>query len=300
MDERIVYNKMDLGVESNFYLMKIEAINYDPPKMGKYTKLHSHKGFEAHFVMSGKGRFIANKKSINVSGGIFHIIGPDMLHEQYSDTEDPVSEFCVRFDIIEKRHTSKKNAIKTDMDSALEIIKDNPFYVGNDDFGGSKICKEIFSEIEKKEFGTIGMVKALIERCIILMARNIIGRDKISHSIPDADMNTGRSWYLDRFFRDYKNPIPVQEAADMLGICTRQFDRIVKKQYGMSYSQKIKQLRIDISKQLLEDGQMSLSEIASYVGYETQQYFSKQFKDQTGCTPRKYRENYLKGRVQRS
>ena len=47
--------------------------------------------------------------------------------------------------------------------------------------------------------------------------------------------------------------------------------------------------RCDIAAQLLIDSQASIQEIAGYVGYPDNNYFSKVFKANTGVTPQEYR-----------
>ena len=52
-------------------------------------------------------------------------------------------------------------------------------------------------------------------------------------------------------------------------------------------------IRIEESKVLLSTTNYSMSQIASIVGFSTQAYFSKQFKQKLGMTPLAYRKIQL-------
>ena len=55
----------------------------------------------------------------------------------------------------------------------------------------------------------------------------------------------------------------------------------------MSYFMKLK---VEKAKELLRETSMSISEIASYLSFDTSNYFSKIFKKVTGYTPTTYRK----------
>lgn len=58
---------------------------------------------------------------------------------------------------------------------------------------------------------------------------------------------------------------------------------------GVTPAQYITAVRIRSAKKLLEDSDMTVSEISSSVGYDSQAYFSAVFKKSTGITPLAYR-----------
>lgn len=59
---------------------------------------------------------------------------------------------------------------------------------------------------------------------------------------------------------------------------------------GMTVGEYITFSRISRSKQLLSESDMSISEIAAYVGFESFAYFSKVFREYEGMTPSAYRK----------
>ena len=49
--------------------------------------------------------------------------------------------------------------------------------------------------------------------------------------------------------------------------------------------------RVEKSKRLLRDTELPIVEIANLTGFEDQSYFTKQFKAETGLSPKEFREN---------
>ena len=66
---------------------------------------------------------------------------------------------------------------------------------------------------------------------------------------------------------------------------------LFKKETGYSISEYINIVRIERSKSLLLEENISIIDIANLCGFEDQSYFTKVFKHIVGITPKKYREN---------
>jgi len=68
---------------------------------------------------------------------------------------------------------------------------------------------------------------------------------------------------------------------------------IFKKNTGKTLNQYITEYRVERSKELLEDSEFNISDIAIMVGCCDSGYFTKIFKKTVGITPSKYREYYI-------
>ena len=65
--------------------------------------------------------------------------------------------------------------------------------------------------------------------------------------------------------------------------------RKIKQHYNSSFSELITTLRLNLSKKLLLESELSISQIAYEVGYRDPSYFVRTFKKHEGMTPRAYR-----------
>lgn len=69
-------------------------------------------------------------------------------------------------------------------------------------------------------------------------------------------------------------------------------EMVFKQTTGMSIARYIIKKRIDESKSLLQEGTLSLPEIADEVGFSDYNYFSRAFKKEVGITPHRYKNSY--------
>ncbi len=69
-----------------------------------------------------------------------------------------------------------------------------------------------------------------------------------------------------------------------------------KKKTGENFSVYIRNIRVERAKQLLKKHDLSISQICESIGFSSESYFYKLFKQITGITPQQYREQYLEER----
>lgn len=80
-----------------------------------------------------------------------------------------------------------------------------------------------------------------------------------------------------------------QAPAGELGVSDSHLRRIFRQDTGMSPTEYQQSIRINEAKFLLEQGRMSVQEVARSVGIEDQYYFSRLFKARTGIAPSLWR-----------
>ena len=66
--------------------------------------------------------------------------------------------------------------------------------------------------------------------------------------------------------------------------------RIIKQQIGMSYKEYLTELRISEAKRLLNEEELSVTEVCTRVGYTNASNFIRVFQKYTGMTPAKFRD----------
>lgn len=86
--------------------------------------------------------------------------------------------------------------------------------------------------------------------------------------------------------------ITLEQLADGSAYSKEYIAKLFRKHMGMSVSDYIQKVRIDEAKDLLLQGK-SCGEVACILNYTSQSYFIRQFKKQTGMTPKLY-SNLLK------
>ena len=90
--------------------------------------------------------------------------------------------------------------------------------------------------------------------------------------------------------RYYEN-ITIKDIADEVFLTPTYICLLFKQETGMTINEYLTQTRIEVSKELIADKSNKLTDIAYLVGYADSSYFTKQFKKNTGFTPKEYRNN---------
>ncbi len=90
--------------------------------------------------------------------------------------------------------------------------------------------------------------------------------------------------------QDEEPTLSVKELAAMCNVSEVYFRRLFRLYAGMSPVQYRTELKIGRAKQLLEQDERSVSEIAEVLKFSDTSYFVKQFKRATGKTPHEYRK----------
>lgn len=100
-------------------------------------------------------------------------------------------------------------------------------------------------------------------------------------------------------FRFYRKERDVSFYARMQHITPRYFSAIIKEKTGDSALQWIVRMVITEAKQLLEESDLSIKEIADQLNFPTQSFFGKYFKQYVGVSPKEYRNNASTTRIKR-
>ncbi len=192
-----------------------------------------------------------------------------------------------------------------------------------------EILKSILNEILLIEGGNIEVIKArVLELCTILSRASVEGgaslqkifglnfdfitslskidnlQDLCSWTVKIIDnfidnvfgsIYSGSSYIISQSVHhinsNYMNRLTLKKLADYLHINESYLSKLFKKEMDTNFSDYLNSVRIKRSKELLKNSDMSILDIALYVGYDNQSYFTKVFKKMTGITPKKYRDN---------
>lgn len=103
--------------------------------------------------------------------------------------------------------------------------------------------------------------------------------------------------FIQKYIDDnIKQELSLVKLADLVYFNPSYLSRLFKQIKGQNMSDYILNKRIEKSKQLLENSDIKVLEVAEAVGYPIAQNFSRLFKKFTGMTPQEYRDVYTTGK----
>ena len=85
---------------------------------------------------------------------------------------------------------------------------------------------------------------------------------------------------------------PISRMADEVNFSQSRFCNIYKEIYKISPTKDLINEKINMAKNMLSYGDLSIGEISNSLGYDNQTHFSRQFKSITGYSPALYREKF--------
>ncbi|MEI8291866.1 MAG: AraC family transcriptional regulator [Verrucomicrobiota bacterium] len=94
---------------------------------------------------------------------------------------------------------------------------------------------------------------------------------------------------LDFMRKNLHHDISRDEVARFAGISPSHFSRLLKERTGRSFTELLRQCRVDLACELLGNTRQTLAEVADTCGFCDQSYFTRVFQDVKGMTPGQFR-----------
>ena len=127
----------------------------------------------------------------------------------------------------------------------------------------------------------IKLYKYIIDKHICIKKINTSNSPCVNHAIEYIKKN-------------YSNDISIDDICSELNINKCYFCSIFKKETGSTFINYLNAYKIEKSKELLKNPNLSLLDISLSVGFNNQSYFSTVFKKLTSKTPLEFRDEVLK------
>ena len=265
---------------------------------------HSHNNFELHSVSCGSCTLITDDAKYDISTGSTYLTGPGVFHSQYTSEHEIMGEYAIRFDI--KYHPADNP--DHDINNIIRTITEHPFFItDSDSIGCQPLIDELISEKEKQRDGYREKMICLFS-CIIINLGRLIQK---SLGDPDQDhepsvkeviptMTVGESNLRARIDSEFLgHPIftTQKQLAERFHISERQFSRLMQQYYGMSYTEKVNEVRCGFAREMLENSNIPITEVCTKSCFQSYAYFGRIFKRLNGMSPSEYRKAKRNNRI---
>lgn len=99
---------------------------------------------------------------------------------------------------------------------------------------------------------------------------------------------------IDYIYYHLHKTITVAELADYVNLTPSYLSSLFKKETGISISSYIRKERIESAKNMLKYSNYSYLDISNYLAFSSHSHFSKVFKEETGYSPKEYRNHFFR------
>lgn len=257
------------------------AFVYACPKNWEWdtaSDIYRKGGFDLWTIIGGEGTLRSGSSVFRLSEGDCFLLRPD---ERYFATHDPCNPlilYPVHFDFIDRY----KRRICPPAEKLPVFYR----HIGNIVFLKNMIERiQINIEIKRNDLASEWLRIILLE----LDSWNISGNIRIFNSKRLSKLYSLKEDVMLRPEK-YKS---VGEMSREMKISNAYFSRLFRKTQGISANEFLISARIEVAKKLLTMSNDTISEIADKVGYSSTFFFSRQFKQKTGKSPKKYRQTHF-------
>lgn len=246
---------------------------------------HNHSLYEIRYFASGSGEIVIGDRKMNVAPGELYVIHPNEYHYQESlSISKGISQYSIRFTPISPTDKSS-NTQKRAYSGLLEVLSDL-HHISDTNLTLLPNFKRLVDEIKEKRYGHVGCTTALLT----LIMTEILRRSELDDRKRGTAHTGDFMLETDAFFSsEFMNKITLADYAKQLNISPRHASRIIRKNFGISFIEKLTETRIEHAKVELSRSNRPLGDIAVNCGFQSYGYFITCFKNHTGMTPARYR-----------
>lgn len=250
---------------------------------------HSNSSYELHYTASGRGRVYIDETAYAVEPGTTYVTGPNVLHAQFSDADDPVLEYCLYLNCRSARRMQ-------DAANRLTPFQRAGFWIVSDSERMGALLGELIEERRACRPDMEEMTEALLRQIVVVMNRNC---REFSAVAPRAagiaeSQDDSRFYPLveDAFFYHYQT-LKLSDLAQMLNLSPRQVQRFLLSHYGKSFTQKRADAQMAVAAELLRSSRLSITEIGEKTGFSSVEHFSTAFRRYYHCSPSAFRQRAM-------
>lgn len=243
---------------------------------------HSHKYCELFCVLSGTVEIHTEKGDVYTLGeGDCAFVAANFLHN--SKTQGNFQRIVMSF-TVEKNNTNADKKFFTQFNS---IIK-NDILIFNK-FSGTDAFKRLFHYYYSSYTDKNELIISCLHEIVILIKASVNSEKASAISSAHSDSNSYRNYIIETSLSSNYNGITLKELSEYLHLSCQQTQRIIKKIYGQTFRERVVFIKMRNAKTLLLNTELSISQIASELGYIGTNSFFATFKKFYGVTPYKYR-----------
>ncbi len=272
-------------------------LRYEPEQAPGHV--HRHEFVELAIITSGNGTH-KTKYSLNelLRGSVIAI--PEGGEHVYSETHN-MSVFNIIFDpktlpipLLDLYTMPGYNALFMLKESFFSKDHPYPFFnLKSEEIKRVELLlnlmrEECATQKSGQRFTLMGLFMALLS----YLSRAYSEEKSIAHMLP---LDIGK--VISYLSLHYRENIESEKLIHQCNMSRSTFLRNFQRSTGCSPIQYLLKIRISHACRLLLSSDYRISEIGFTVGFQDQNYFSRCFKNQTGMTPREFRQHYEKPRT---
>lgn len=256
------------------------------------SRPHSHHTYEIRYNENGHCSQVINGTPLKVNEHEVLLVRPGEYHYQtFSENNRTASQYSLRFR-IEALSKSAPPYQQTAYRKFLDILQKSRLVHDKKDVF-PHLFRNLKNEMLEKETGYIYNLQ-LLSTLILTEFIRYTGHP-IDAIFPPEDIKYRGLMItkMEQFFSwKYVDNVKIQDLADDIMVSKRQAARILHQIYGMSFSQKMTEVRLQHAAYQLKNTDLKTEDISERCGFNNSSYFYMSFRKKYNMTPSEFRNNH--------
>ena len=250
---------------------------------------HKHNGIELIYTTKGKMKCQVGRDSFTLTQGDICFINKNQLHQISCMNKNECSHKSL---IIDMTLLTQNQMIYEKYFKPL--IEENSF--AHVRFEGKSspaaLIRNYIEEIDKaQKESSLGYELEIIGRLHQIIRQVYISFCETENTKPRSNQHSLIEEEMVSFIeQNYSGQITLDDIANAGNVSRSQCIKIFKEFTGQSPISFLNSFRLDVSRDLLRNSDMSIADVSINCGFNGQSYFNRQFLRSAGCTPNEYRQ----------
>lgn len=256
---------------------------------GKYQQdwennMHEHNYFQLIAMTSGQAKVVIEDREYNANKNQLFLLSPQIPHAIWTDvdSDEPLKLLDIKFSIEDRMLFADLRKVP----ECFELI---------DFLWFQQYFEKIVHESETRRMHYYDLINSFLEIVLIQIMREQIGDDEEEPGIVPITENLGshRGVNVDELLMyvraNYATILSLDDLSRLAKVNKTTLISIFKESFGMTPIRYINQMRMQKAKELLTNTNLSITEIAELIGFQSIHYFSRYFRSKEDCSPLEYR-----------
>lgn len=265
---------LPLSIKGTIKLLNVASATYG----GDWHSLpHTHNHMELFYITGGRGQFLIEDQLYPVEKSNLVIINQNVIHTEIGIKDAPLQYIVLGLEGLELPAGDSSNGqyvILGHFNESRELYS---------------CIKNILYEMESKNPGYEEICQAYTDILTIRLMRSIelAVPGEVQNAANNRQCAAARR-YIDLHF---KEALTLDQLAEQVHMNKYYLSHAFKREYGVSPMNYMTSRRIEESKYLLTETDLSTSHIAQLLGFSSLSYFSQVFRRVQNVSPMEYRQS---------
>lgn len=255
------------------------------------SQSHFHDYYEIYYLLEGKRRYFINHTLYDISANDIILVNKGDIH--LAQSANPPVKYARCLITFSDQFLNGLGS-EFDKDFLIKIFDTKKIHIPESMHNTfNMLLHKAETKIRQNDIYSQYIAKLNILELLVNI--NKFSTKNNTPLMDDLTVYEDRIQEVCRYICNYYNkPISLNEMAKIAYMSPTYFSKKFKRVTGFGFNEYLNNVRIKMATSLLMETQSSITEIATFCGYQDSNYFGDVFKKIVGISPNKYRkEHYI-------